>query len=70
VPGPDSCIATKDLGEASLPQSSATVIEALGEAGPVLIWILQQLHFGYRHNDTKEKVLCLQSDLVCSRRRP
>ena len=70
VPGPDSCTATKDTGEASLAQSCATMIEALGGAGPVLIWILQQLHFGHRHNDTKEKVLWLQSDLVCSRRRP
>jgi hypothetical protein len=39
-------------------------------AGPTLIWSLQRLHFGYRHNRTREKVSCLESDLVCWRRRP
>jgi len=37
-------------------------------AGPTLIWSLQRLHFAYRHNRAREKVSCLRSDLVCSRR--
>jgi hypothetical protein len=44
--------------------------ERLGLARPILILSLQRLHFGCRHSHEREKAPCLQSDLVCLRRRP